>query len=264
MTMNGMGWMFDTVAETYDKFRPGYVPELYKMIFDYISLDNSCKLVEIGSGSGQATLPFLKTGCNITAVEPGEHFSKICKDKFREYSNLEIITNKFENLEFQNDTYNLVYSATAFHWVPEEIGYSKVFSMLKKGGVFARFANNPYRDKSKLELSKEIDELYDKYYYTFHNKKKPKLKEFTVEQAEERARIAGKYGFTDIKYALFTRIRTFTAKEYAGLLGTYSDHIAIEESIRKEFFGKIEEAINKYGGTIDIYDTMDLELARKG
>lgn len=43
----------------------------------------------------------------------------------------------------------------------------------------------------------------------------------------------------------------------------YSDHIAIEETIRTEFFTKMKEAINRHGGEITIYDTIDLELARK-
>ena len=30
------------------------------------------------------------------------------------------------------------------------------------------------------------------------------------------------------------------------------------------FFAKIEEVINKHGGTFTVYDTMDLQLARKG
>ena len=75
--------------------------------------------------------------------------------------------------------------------------------------------------------------------------------------------LAGKYGFTDIQYKLFYRTRTFSAKEYIMLLGTYSDHIAIEEKIRAEFFSKIEDAINRYGGELTIYDTIDLQLARK-
>ncbi len=33
--------------------------------------------------------------------------------------------------------------------------------------------------------------------------------------------------------------------------------------MRREFFSKIEEAINSYGGSITIFDTIDLELARK-
>ena len=129
----------------------------------------------------------------------------------------------------------MVFSASAFHWVPEKIGYEKVFTMLKGGGVFARFANHPYRDKGNPLLSAEIDEIYDEYYNKFHNKKRKVLTEYTEAQA----------------------------KEYIELLGTYSDHIVIEESIRKKFFSKIEEAINKHGGTITIYDTIDLQLARK-
>lgn len=34
--MKGLEWTFDTVASTYEKFRPGYVANLYRAIFDYI------------------------------------------------------------------------------------------------------------------------------------------------------------------------------------------------------------------------------------
>ena len=261
--IRGLEWTFDTVASTYEKLRPGYNDELYKMLFDYIPIDNSSNVVEIGIGGGQATLPVLKTGCKLTAVEYGEQFSALCRDKFRDYPDFNVITNKFENVDFENDAYDLVYSASAFHWIPEEIGYKKVFAMLKKGGVFARFANHPYRDKGNPALSAAIDEIYDKYYNKYHNKKRELLTEYTEKQAADRAMIAEKYGFTDIRYALFYRERIFTAKEYIELLGTYSDHIAIEESIRTKFFSAIENAINNYGGTITIYDTMDLQLARK-
>ena len=124
--------------------------------------------------------------------------------------------------------------------------------------------NHPYQDKGKPELSAEIQKLYDQYYNTFHNRKGTAPVEYTPEQAKERAMIAEKYGFQDIQYALFHRKREFSAAEYIELLGTYSDHIAIEESIRTEFFAKIEEVINKHGGIFTVYDTMDLQLARKG
>ena len=59
------------------------------------------------------------------------------------------------------------------------------------------------------------------------------------------------------------RTRTFTAQEYTQLLGTYSDHIALGEEVCKRFFAEIEEAINSFGGEITLYDTIDLQLARK-
>jgi len=261
--LKGLEWTFDTVASKYEKMRPGYVPELYRTIFDYIPVGETSCVVEVGSGGGQATGPMLMTGCRLTAVEYGEHFSDLLKEKFREHKNFSVITGKFEETDFRDNAYDLVFSASAFHWVPEKIGYEKVFSMLKPGGVFARFANHPYRDKGNPALSAEIDDLYEEYFYSFHNKKRVPLIEYTADDARKRAEIAEKYGFADSQYAIFHRERVFSAKEYVELLGTYSDHIAIEEKIRMEFFGKIEEAIQNHGGTITIYDTIDLQLARK-
>lgn len=262
MNNNSLNWIFDTVADTYEKLRPGYMDELYQTIFEYKSIDDTSRVIEIGIGGGQATLPFLKTGCELIAIDYGENFCKICREKFKEFPNFSVVSGKFEDIDF-NGEYDLIYSASAFHWIPEEIGYKKVYDMLKDGGVFARFANHPYRDKGKPELSEEIDRIYAAYYYKFYNKEPETPVEYTEPQALDRALIAEKYGFTDIQYKLFYRTRTFTAKEYITLLGTYSDHIAIEEKTRAEFFSKIEDAINCHGGEITIYDTIDLQLARK-
>ena len=262
MITNSLNWTFNTIADTYEKLRPGYVDELYQAILEYKPINNTSSVVEIGIGGGQATLPFLQTGCKLTAVDYGENFCQICREKFKEFPNFSAVSGKFEDIDF-NGEYDLIYSASAFHWIPEEIGYKKVYEMLKDGGVFARFANHPYRDKGKPALSEEMDRIYAEYYYKYHNKEPKTPVEYTEQQAHDRALIAEKYGFTDIQYKLFYRTRTFFAKEYIKLLGTYSDHIAIEESIRTEFFSKIEEAINRYGGEITIYDTIDLQLARK-
>ena len=261
--IKGLEWTFDTIASKYEKLRPGYTKELYKMIFNYITIDQSSNVVEVGIGGGQATLPILQTGCNVTAIEYGKNFAKLCEEKFKNHKNFSVITDKFENVSFPNDTYDLVYSASAFHWVPEEIGYQQVYNMLKSGGAFARFANHPYWDKGNMTLVEEIEKLYLNYYCKYYGKENNTPVEYSEEQAIRRAQIAKKYGFVDIKHALFHRTRTFSAKEYIELLGTYSDHIAIEETIRTEFFSKIEETINQYGGTYTLYDTMDLQLARK-
>ncbi len=62
---------------------------------------------------------------------------------------------------------------------------------------------------------------------------------------------------------MFYRTRTLSAAEYRLLVRTYSDHIAMEESIREKFFDGIEEVISLHGGVISIGDTIDLQLARK-
>ena len=259
----GLGWTFDTVADTYAKLRPGYVEALYQDVFAYCPLDGAARAVEVGIGGGQATEPVLRTGCSVTAVEPGEHFCALCKEKFAAYPGFDVITGNFEDVTFPDNSCDLVYSASAFHWVPEEIGYRKVYAMLKSGGAFARFANHPWRDKGNPALAAALDEAYAQYYHTYY-RSVPRLEdEYTEAQALRRAEIAGKYGFTDIQYRLYRRTRVFTASEYIQLLGTYSDHISLPEEVRLPFFRAVEDAINAHGGSITIYDTIDLQLARK-
>ena len=256
--IKGLEWTFDTVAQQYEKLRPGYVPALYEDIFKYKPIDKKSHVVEVGIGGGQATLPVLMTGCRVTAVEYGKNFSELCRYKFREFPRFSVVTSKFEDFSYESNSYDLIYSASAFHWIPEEAGYSKVFDMLKSGGAFARFANLPYKDKGRKELCQAIQKIYDVYM--------PGSTEgsgYSEESAKERADIAEKYGFTDVCYKIYHRTRTFNAKEYTALLGTYSDHMIIEEETRKVFFNEIEQAINQFGGQITIYDAIDLQLARK-
>ncbi len=261
--MQGLEWTFDTVADTYGKMRPGYVDALYEMLFAYQPEGEDSCVAEVGSGAGQATEALLRTGCALTAVEYGPQFSSLLKEKFRQYPKFSVITAKFEDMFFEDNAFDLVFSASAFHWVPEKIGYEKVRSMLKPGGAFARFANHPYRAWGNPALGERIDDLYAAFYNPFHNRQRTVIREYSEEEAASLASVAEQYGFRDIRYALFYRERIFSSREYIALLGTYSDHIVLPEQLRSEFFAQIEEAIEANGGSITVRDTIDLQLARK-
>lgn len=256
--IKGLEWTFDTKAELYEKMRPGYSDKLYREIFRFCPLNQASSALEIGIGAGQATEPVLKSGCKVTSVERGAHFTDICNKKFSSYPHFTCINSRFEDFDAQENSFDLIYAASSFHWIDEEFGYRKVHSLLKKGGAFARFANHPYKDKENEAMEDAIQKVYARYM--------PDSKmsdEYTMEAAVNRAKIAEKYGFCDIEAHIFRRVRTFTAEEYTDLLGTYSDHIAIEENTRMKFFSEIRDVINSYGGVKRIFDTMDLALARK-
>lgn len=257
-TIKGLETTFNSVYAEYDKWRPSYVKELYDDIFDAKEINASSNVLEVGIGTGQATLPILETGCKLIAIELGDQLAKYSKCKFENYENFDVKNLSFQDFQCGSNSFDLIFSATAFHWIPEEIGYTKVFDMLKSGGMFARFANHPYKDKKRINIHKAFENIYAKYMPGSLGGK-----EYSGEKAKNIADIAYKYGFIDIRYKLYKRTRTFTANEYIQLLGTYSDHIAIEESIRMKFFHEIREAINDNGGIITIYDTIDLQLARK-
>lgn len=250
---------FDKEASKYEKMRPEYVKELYGDIFSYHSVGETSSVIEIGIGGGQATLPFLKTGCKLTAVEYGANLSELCREKYKDYPRFSVVNSKFEDFQCPDNSVDVIFSASAFHWIPEEIGYPKVFNMLKSGGIFARFANHPFLDKGRPEMSEGIQEIYKKYRPDSYSRPI----EYTEENAKQRADIAEKYGFCDMAYNLYKRTRTFSSDDYILLLGTYSDNISLEDNIRRSFFSEIKAVIDSYGGFITLYDTIDLQLARK-
>lgn len=254
----GLETTFNTVTEQYDRMRPTYVEELYDDIWQYGGFGDNVSAVEVGIGTGQATQPVLNRGANVTAVELGADLAAFCARRFDDNPRFKVVNLPFQDFAAPDNSCDLIYSASAFHWIPEEIGYRKVFDMLRPGGVFARFANHPSKDKEKEALHEAMQVHYAKFMP--RSKLSP---EYSMEEAKARAEVGAKYGFVDIQWKLYKRTRTFTAQQYTDLLGTYSDHIALGEEKRSEFFALIREEINRFGGTFTIYDTIDLELHRK-
>ncbi|MBQ7926331.1 MAG: class I SAM-dependent methyltransferase [Lachnospiraceae bacterium] len=250
---------FDNSAADYEKSRPLYVTELYNDIWKYQPLHKDSRVLEIGMGTGKATEPILATGCQLTGIEPGENLIQLAREKLEKYQNLSIFSGILQEYHGQPESFDLIYAATAFHWIPEEYGYQRVYELLKKGGTFARFAYHAGPDHRRPELTREIQALYRKYM----DRGEPP-KEFELEDARQLAQVAQRYGFTEIDYKVYHMTKDFTADEYMELLRTYPDHMAVEETVRKQLFDGIHSAITKHGGTITVYYTIDLELAGKG
>ena len=88
-------------------------------------------------------------------------------------------------------------------------------------------------------------------------------KEYGEKDAFALSQIAKNYGFTDLVYKLYHTKKSFTADEYLKLLATYPDHRNLEKVNRNKLFTGIHSLIEKSGGRITVYYTMDLQLARK-
>ena len=114
------------------------------MLKNHYNISSNQKALEIGIGTGQATLPILQSGCKVTAIELGDNLTRYVKDKFNKYKNFNVINADFIKYPIKNETFDLVYCATAFHWLPLEQGYAKVKNILKDTGTIALFWNHPF------------------------------------------------------------------------------------------------------------------------
>lgn len=235
-----------------------YPAQLYEDILNCVSLDSASKVLEVGIGMGQATKPFLDTGCSLTAVDTDEKMISFCNEVFGENPCFSAVASRFEDFEGEMNSYDFIYSASAFHEIEQEAGYTKAFALLKSGGVFVRFSNHAMRSIARPSLSAALQKLYS-IYLPRTGTPRP----YKETQAQKRAEIALKYGFTDISSQRYYQTRTYSTEEFLAYLATDEDHLQMSEVKREAFFNEIRKTLNHYGDKVTIYDTVDLQIAKK-
>jgi len=250
--------LFDDNYKIYDKVRPEYPQQLFQYIIEYKPLLKTSRIMEIGIGTGKATQFFIDYGCQIASVEPGPKMAKFVRNKFKVYEDFSCYNMTFEKYMGMNNTFDLIYSATAFHWLDQKTAFYKTFKLLKSGGALARFAYHANVSDSNSILKHKIDLLYKEYMPS-----DKEYKAYSEDDAAKQSTIPAEYGYTDCQYKMYYFDKTFTADEYIKLLSTYPDHMKLEKENRKELFSKIKKAIKDNGNEITVKYTVDLQLARK-
>lgn len=249
---------FDNAAAEYDATRPEYPAELYTDIFRYQPITEKSQVLEVGLGTGKAAGPVLDTRCGLVGLEPGESLASLARERLKGYGNLTLLKQTLQDYVGPDGGFDLIYAATAFHWIPEEYGYKRVYALLRPGGAFARFAYHAGPDRKRLELTREIHALYHRFMGD-----KGEYRPLTPADSRKLLALPEKYGFVQTEFHLYEMEKDFTAGAYMELLRTYRDHMALEEENRKGLFRGIHEAIIRHGGIMTVYYTVDLELARK-
>lgn len=261
---------FDEIVVNYDKVRWDYPEDLFRDIIDYSGADNK-KALEIGAGTGKATGPFLNAGYEVTAVELGENMAAFIGEKFKGFEKFKVIVSTFEEATLEENSFDVAYAASAFHWVDAEIGCPKVMRLLKSGGTFALFRNNavPVED----ELYDDVQEVYNKYYYSFYrpNQRPVPISKMVYQDFLSPSEIyrgfrfesLEKYGFQDVTMKLYNVSRSYSADDYISLLDTYSDHRALPDENRMALYSGIKKAILMHGGHQNMNFIFQLYMGRK-
>lgn len=250
---------FDDRAADYDAARPDYPADLYRDLLRYQPLGPGSRALEIGLGTGKASGPVLATGCRLVGLEPGESLLVLARERLGEPDNLALHGSTLQDFACGDGAFDLIYAATAFHWIPEEYGYKRVYGLLRPGGAFARFAYHAGPDRERHELTGEVYELYRR----FMRGGKGEYRPLTRADGPRLLALPERYGFTETEFLLYEFTKDFTAGDYMGLLRTYPDHMALEPSDRQGLFDGIYDAIERHGGVMTVYYTVDMELARK-
>ncbi len=251
--------VFNEDAAAYDAIRPDYSPQLIEDVISFSQIPASGRILEVGCGTGQATLPFAKRGYAMLCVDIGEEMLKIARQKFTAFPQVAFWCGAFEDWPLEADAFDLFISATAFHWVRREVGYPKAAAALKPGGTLAIFNNEHPRQGRFFE---EVQAVYERY---FPNWRDPRNGPDTSEKVRELAGyIDSTQRFTPVIVQTYLWQQSYTTAEYLALLNTYSDNRAMETDRREGLFAGIADLIEqRFDGPVTKDYLAVLYLARK-
>jgi SAM-dependent methyltransferase len=233
---------FEEAADSYDAARPRYPQQLFDDLVDLAGLHKRASLLEIGCGTGIATLPLALRGFSIQALEIGPNLASKAAEKLSIFPNVNVIVTPFERWEPRARDFALVYAATSWHWLDPQIRYRKAAEVLKPGGSLALFSAMHAFPKDTDPFFYEIQQVYEAIGENREEEEwPPPLPEQVPDQSAE-IEASGRFGDAHVRRFLWEQ--RYTASEYISLLSTFSNHIAMDPQKRDILFTEVERRIN--------------------
>ena len=255
----GLRTTFDQAASAYRLGRPGYPAEVYSLLTDRCGLGVGCAVLEVGAGAGQATIPMLDLGAAVTAIEPGHALVRELLEQGAG-RRLRVINATFEDATLPESAFDMVASATAFHWVDPAVRLSKSARLLRDGGWLAVWSNR-YGDPTRPD--------------PFHTAIQPLLREYAPElllrscqtDSTNAQGYRGLPSSQDFDAAELHELRwegRHDPRELRALFSTFSPWIALPIERRETLLDAMEAlARDQFGGIVTRPYVTAIDLRRR-
>lgn len=232
---------FDNAADVYHSARPDYPAELIATLVDLAELHRGDRLLEIGCGTGKAPQPLAERGFQVTCLELGPDLAAIAARNLRQYSNVEVVEADFDTWTYAGGLpSDLVYAATAWHWLDPKTRYRKVHSLLRPGGHLAFWSALHVFPDNGDPFFQEIKDVYDEIGEGLPpNASWPRPGELP----DSRAEIAASRLFDDVEIRHFDWEVVYHAESYINLLDTFSGHRDMAQWQRDWLYGEIRRRL---------------------
>jgi SAM-dependent methyltransferase len=244
---------FEQVPELYDRARPTYPAELFDDLQALAGLGAGDRILELGPGTGQATLPLAQRGLRVVGVELGEGLAAVARRKLADHADVEIVTVPFERWQTA-DRFDAAVAFTAFHWIDPEVRYEKTARLLRAGGSLAVVETKHVLPEGGDRFWEDVQADYDAVAPHPDNRPPPRPDE--VPDLSEEIEASGRFRNVAVRRYLWGA--PYKADEYIAVLETYSGHRSMPDDQRHELYRRIRERIGERTVTKSYLFTLNL------
>jgi SAM-dependent methyltransferase len=252
--------MFEEVPELYQRARPSYPAELFDDLADLAGLSEGSRVLEIGCGTGQATLSLARRGYSVLCVELGAGLAAAARRNLEPFPNVEVVHANFESWEPERADFDAIVAFTAFHWVDPELRYEKAARLLREGGSLVVAGSLHVQRPGGDSFWTDVQEDYDAVVPSPENRPPPFPDE--IDDLREEIERSGRFEYVAARRYVWDQ--PYSVDEYISLLNTYSGHRALDDERRTQLYDRIRRRIEARPDrrVVKTYITM-LNVARR-
>jgi SAM-dependent methyltransferase len=239
---------FDEAPELYDRVRPGYPEELFDDLASLTGLQPGSRVLELGCGTGQATVSLARRGYEVVAIELGAGLADVARRKLAPFPAVRVVTAAFEAWPLPAEPFDVVFAATSFHWIEPEVRVVKSADALRPGGALAVVSTNHVGGGKDDQFFADAQRCYERW-----DPETPRGLRLApaADIPSDREQFDASGLFSDVTFRRYEREVTYSAQEYRDLLLSYSGHRALEPTARRHLLACITGLIDdRYGGRI--------------
>jgi SAM-dependent methyltransferase len=229
---------FDSAADLYDAARPEYPDRLFEGLVELAALEPGARLLEVGCATGKATRPLLARGFSVVCVELGAQLAEKARRNLAGFP-VEIYVEPFETWRGGAHAFDLVYAATAWHWVDPAVRYRKAHELLHAGGHLAFWSALHAFPEGFDPFFTEIQEVYEAIGESYDGAWPP------ADTPDSSSEIEQSGLFDDVRLRRYVWEQTYSADEYIALLETFSGHISMQATKREHLYREIRARLRE-------------------
>ena len=259
MSAGDLRAIFDEDADLYDRARPTYPSPLLRDLATLTDIGPGARVVEIGPGTGQATLALAEAGAYVVAVELGPSLAAGLRRKAAGLP-VEVIVGAFEEWSPPEQPFDTVAAFTAWHWLDPATRAHKVHDALRPGGALATVTTTHVLGGTE-QFFADVQDCYVRW-----DPDTPAA--LRLAPASEIPAATDEIDDSEL-FEPATRRRyaqdiAYTTSAYLDVLKTYSGHRALPTDLRAGLLGCIERLIDtRYEGAVTKRYLYELRVARR-